>query len=257
MLNDKQPSPLKLFCPASNQSSPSKPLNLSPNTPYLNFDLELTEEQNHYLQTLDITNFSSYFDNDGDIDNLTITIKKYLQQLGKNDDKACTTIAEAIASIAKKIISYFNQETAWVTIRTFPENSAFTLPRWHTDGRYYEINLTNPQYKAAIALRGPSTLFYNLPQEQRELFNHHQKNQDRQALSQMINIANAETSPFGQGAIFVVGDKETAAVHSEPDMANMEQPRIFFSVLPGSKTQILEYYKIQEEARMAHMSMKK
>lgn len=90
-----------------------------------------------------------------------------------------------------------------------------------------------------MSLKGKSTLFYNLPQEQRREFYLLLDNQNRNSLARLLDRSKAISAKFGQATIYVVG-AEHAAVHSEPPI---HEGRIFLSILPGSKTQIQELYE--------------
>ena len=80
------------------------------------------------------------------------------------------------------------------------------------------------------ALKGKQTLFYAVSQDVRKEFDLHRDN--RAFLSNLLNAAQAESTPKGYGAFFLVGDDESAAIHSEPPI---HEERLFISVLPGRR----------------------
>ncbi len=109
------------------------------------------------------------------------------------------------------------------------------------DGAYY--NLKNPShtketvYKFAATLVGSSTLFYNLPEGQRDLFISNFN--DRAYLSELLDIGKAESAKNGEGVFFIVADRQIGAIHSEP---KIQDNRLFFSILVGSENEINELY---------------
>ena len=115
-------------------------------------------------------------------------------------------------------------------------------------------------YKLVAALKGAQTLFGNIQDRAKyqELMDAEQQNNRTNAdgspvyeaeaarirteLTKVIQPANPLTS--GQATIYRVGD-EYAVIHSEPPV---REPRIFVSVLPGSKAQI-EEFRVNNESR--------
>ena len=59
----------------------------------------------------------------------------------------------------------------------------------------------------------------------------------RQTIGKLIDPANTQAALEGQATMFVVGDEQRAAVHSEPPITI---ERIFMSILPGTHAQIAE-----------------
>lgn len=225
---------LFLICSASclcanvDRAPPLPPLE---NVPFVFVDLALSSQEKHILQTLDIgqqQTFNFY----GSPAHMQEALKAFVATIGANSDEAISTVTCVIARISFAIVQALDTQAAWVTVRATLANNAFNTPRWHQDG-YYFAPFTGGPCKFAAVLKGPSTLFYRLPEELHLEFQDHF--QDREYLSRMLDPAFVETVPEGMGALFIVGDAARAAVHSEPPM---QQSRLFFSILPGSPEQI-------------------
>ncbi|MBA2653296.1 MAG: hypothetical protein H0U73_13690 [Tatlockia sp.] len=58
------------------------------------------------------------------------------------------------------------------------------------------------------------------------------------------NQATVEEGQVNYGNIFIIGDKDSAAIHSEP---HIDSDRLFISVVTGSKEQIHEHYENQKK----------
>ena len=115
----------------------------------------------------------------------------------------------------------------------------FNTPRWHTDGYYY-APFNGQQYKIACALKGPSTLFCQAPTDIREKFNELQaKQSSRVMIAELLKDQPILQASTTQAMLFVVGDFQSAAIHSEPPI---DQARLFISILPGTHEQIQELY---------------
>jgi hypothetical protein len=236
---------------------------------YQFFDLELTEPQKKYLDKL-VINTTKEYCNYGKLDELLDKIQAYIHSLGEADPAVIMAVAEIIDSIVKKVLAYFKTETAIVILRASLPNNQFAIPRWHTDGNYFG-DQQGTQCKAAVTLKGPCTLFYNIPKEKRQDFAHYQTNDPtisflpkitknemttedwvkldgmekthRRNIDDFLGDKSKVVSPsLDQGAYFKVGDLNTAAVHSEPHITSN---RLFLSVLPGSKKQIQDYEEAQ------------
>jgi hypothetical protein len=89
-------------------------------------------------------------------------------------------------------------------------------------------------FKFAMVFKGPSTLFYNLPEEWREHFKANQNQNNRAYLAEWLGSVGIESPKKGEGAIFISGGfyPVPTGVHSEP---KIDQPRLFFSVVPADE----------------------
>ena len=125
-----------------------------------------------------------------------------------------------------------HQETAWIVMNASQPNDRFKIPRWHTDGCYFPPH-NGEQFKVVVTLAGPSTLFYNLPDEQRKDFN--SLNNARVETNNMLKNIKPVSPVFGQGAAFIAGSQTRAAVHSEP---HINSDRLFLAIAPCSRAQL-------------------
>lgn len=189
-------------------------------------------------------NSTEEYNNYGDLKKLGSEAKAFIKSLHKENKTTAEAASQIIVRIVNDIVQASGQETAWVAIRSFIPMSEYDVPRWHTDGYYYEPRTGNP-YKFALALKGAPTLFYRLPVSERDAFTTVQRKgteengYNRQALADLLGRSPEALSIArpNQGAIFIVGS-DNAAVHSEPPI---HEERLFISILPGSKAQIKEW----------------
>lgn len=205
---------------------------------YLHFDLDLTDWQKEALNNLKIEKTSAEYQNYGEFTNILEEIDEFLRSLG-NDSTVSFPITHVIIELIKRILLTMEQESAWVVIRASQPNSLYKIPRWHTDG-YYFSPFKGEQYKVVATLLGPSTLFHNLPPENRESFN--ALGNVRQKTAVALKDVVPESASSGQGTVFIAGSKESAAVHSEP---NISVPRLFIAIAPGSESQVKDRPKLQ------------
>lgn len=205
---------------------------------FVNCDLGLSQSDQVFAQ-MNVTNQVEEYNNFGDLENLRSELFPFIVDLG-NDESHSLSIAEKIANIIHELIPV--NKTAYIIIRATTPNHNFDIPRFHTDGAFYEP-YDSPQYKIAMTLKGASTLFVEPSQNQREELDIIQKNfsasemLDYQIKSQQIFFnSSILTASFGQASLFRVGiPHEEAAVHSEP---KMETERLFLSIVIGSKEQV-------------------
>ncbi|MEO8963286.1 MAG: hypothetical protein ABI370_01240 [Gammaproteobacteria bacterium] len=210
----------------SEEKSPSKL-----ESPFVFFDLNLSSEQKSTLAALKISQDES-FENNGNFKNILTDIEKFISALDKQNAEISVKMAELILEIINKVISEMRQESAWIVMRSSQPNDAFKDPRWHTDGFYFPP-YEGEQFKVVVTLAGPGTLFYNLPDQQRETFN--SLNNDRVNTKKMLENITPVSPASGQGAAFIAGSKTRAAVHSEP---YINSARLFLAVAPCSHTQL-------------------
>jgi hypothetical protein len=235
-----------------------KSLELGPGKPFLDFDLELTEEEKSNLNSICITsptqeNPTVSYENYGQLETLFSDVKHFISSLSPANLNFADSIAKVVTKLTQKVCAQLEGETAWVCVRASIPTKEFTIPRWHLDGYYYKPYIDN-QYKAAVALKGPRTLFFNASNEQRKALSDYQlsiqtdekgeidkdkmivlANNQKMFLNNIFNKSMAITADSGQGTIFLAGDN--GAIHSEPDIASQS---LFVSILPGSRVQIEE-----------------
>lgn len=234
-------------------------LKKSPNQSFtfanINYDLDQKEAINSMTIDVSKNNTFNYF---GVFNNSKIhqMISSFVQTLN-NDTKKSNLIADLLVEkIIKPLLEATNSDSLWFIIRIMYPQSEYYVPRWHSDGLYYDINkkINNKiQIKLAGVLRGPGTLFKNSNDEMRNKFwvlykklyqNFGGRNFDRQKDEENRKIIATELKNYpevqpnnNQVAIFVVGDQNMAAIHSEPLIDNK---RFFFSIVPGNRSQIEE-----------------
>ncbi len=131
-----------------------------------------------------------------------------------------------------------NKETTWISVRLFSPTDEYRLPRWHADGIYYDF--VGKQEKFVATLKGPSTLFFDLNEEDKKyLYSTYLSLQPdwskiNEVLAESFKDRDQIRTEPNHGMLYRVGD-ESALVDSEP---NIDIERIFFSVLPGSIKEI-------------------
>lgn len=177
---------------------------------------------------------SQQYDHFGNLDLLQDELSAFLRSIGNNDEHLIQKITQIIHEVASNVNKASHKETAWVCVRASIPNQAFDVPRWHWDGYYYSP-YSGFAFKFATVLKGNPTLFYQLTPDLRETFELHFD--DREFLSNLLDRNLIESLRPGEGAFFLVGDRESAAAHSEP---KMDSERLFFSVLPGNENEISE-----------------
>ena len=145
----------------------------------------------------------------------------------------------------------------WFEIRATKGSDSFVIPRWHTDGIFFEER-KDDQWKLATCILGPGTLFLKDGVEAREIVDTEnriivdeldreevaEENRDkiwwqktevmRKILARKFEGWQTVQPRFGEVALFKVGSNG-AAVHSEP---NSLGDRVFISVLPGTEAEL-------------------
>jgi hypothetical protein len=173
---------------------------------------------------------------------------EHLLKLGENSDESVATIERIVLSATKEMLKNFDAESAWVTLRTSLPNDAFDTPRWHSDGAYFDSDVK--VYKKVLTVKGAQTLFAEITDKdefdrlQVELNENeqnlevdpdkHQEEDLRIRVELMKTVTEINPSKSGESVIYLVGD-EDSVVHSEPPV---NEPRVFISVLVGTKVQI-------------------
>ena len=192
------------------------------------------------LQKLHVSSTSA-LDNFGNLDSIKRELADFLQTLG-NDSTVSATAADIIESLVIQSRDAFNAETAWVTLRASVPNSNFDIPRWHTDGYFYEPH-QGIQHKVAFGLKGNGTLFAQLSDEWRKAFlecmlrhNYVPSMEMRKESAKLVDDHGViQMTARKQGVVFAVGKPDGSAIHSEPPVT---EPRLFLSIIPGTHKQI-------------------
>lgn len=150
-----------------------------------------------------------------------------------------------------------NKEYLWFTIRITSPSDLFDIPRWHTDGYFYNYNyyMENklPQIKLAGTLFGRPTLFkidnenmlkkyYDIYKKLYREFDYKnfdkiKDKENREIINNILIEYPSHSALKNQAGIFVVGLEDHSAVHSEPPH---DTNRLFYSVVSGTKDEIKE-----------------
>ena len=202
------------------------------------FDLSLSEAEKAALEKIRVGRAED-FNVFGDAAQLESQARKFFESLGNAPDVSAKA-AQAVNRLAKEALSAFKAEAGWITVRATVPTDFYDMPRWHHDGYFYHP-MEGDQYKAAMPLKGPSTLFSRFPEKLRSIFDElarpvGDKGPDREKLAELVAETPVESIPEGQGAVFVAGSNR-GAIHSEPPM---HTERLFMSVVPGTKEQIAD-----------------
>lgn len=220
----------------------------------VSFDIGLTSEEKRGIAEVIIEKELPQFDYYGPIgEELVENLTTYFRELGENEEKIITTISKLVARVAEMTIKDFHKESAWVMVRVSLPNDYFDVPRWHSDGQYFEtLDSADKTYKLVMTIKGAPTRFgekidperfdqlmikssknYELNHNEAEVFEREDM-RIRRELSSIIR--EAEPLKEGEAAYYLVGH-ENAKIHSEPII---DTPRIFMSVVPGSINQVGE-----------------
>lgn len=247
---------------------------LSPDQPFLSFDLRLLADEISLLDQLHIHTNKTY-SNFGEFQTLGSDLKFFIESLASENNKISNLIANLIVKLTNDIISSNQQgEVAWVFVKASVASNEPYLPDWHTDLCMTQALDNSPndtqqckknEHYVIFSLKGPSTIFSLLPAEKREEFNHkanlsnYMGNETqssllsvdstcrsidyellkRRELAKMINILDTFSVNFGQGYAFLAGNAY-GAVHSPPPI---HEERLFIAVFPGSKEEIKKLEK--------------
>lgn len=239
-----------IFSSSANLQTALQQLNTQ--TQFVDFDLGLTAAEKQQIIAIKTKPHKCY-DNYGDLKTLVVDLTIYFETLG-NDYNSSYKAAKAIHRIVKKMKEDLKAESFWLTMRLPDKSDMYDIPRWHIDGFYY------PPFKGRVTkivftLKGPSTLFYNILPEKRGTYNeisyrpakdksdysYGNTMEGRKELAKLVDHAKVHQPSLQTGTVYLVGDTDTAAIHSEPPI---HEDRIFVSILPGAKEQI-QYWQGQ------------
>jgi len=180
-----------------------------------------------------------------------------------NTNENITIIKEIIYKLIKKIIKSFMTDYFWISIRINLPNNEFKIRRWHYDGIFFINNKNALQAKFVTVLKGPGTIFLK-NEKATEIYNKLEtyirnknkeklidKNTDiktiieiekkyRPLYEKALKVIKEYQLKNNQGLIFITNSGNSDLVkhpfiHSEP---NIDKPRFFISILPGSQEDI-------------------
>lgn len=209
-------------------------------------NLDLTDQELYLIDkikfdSLEAVDGQKEYNRFGNLHLLKEEVPIFLRNIGNDDEEVIQATTEIIDRTTQQVIKAANKDSAWVAVRAFTSTHEYDIPRWHIDGRFYGLNDPCPYpgivFKFATVLKGKPTLLYNLPDEMRNIFSSNWNN--REFLSNLLDLNKAESPKKGEGVFFIVGDTDIGAVHSEP---KMDENRLFFSILIGDESEINELY---------------
>ena len=207
---------------------------------FVNFDLSLAAAQRSALDKLQISGTGTY-------NNYAAPKRETVQDLTKffnnviRDGAQVAGLIDTILDVRQKIKDTLPCKSSCMSVRAFQRTPVFNVPRWHQDGIFYPY--TGQQFKIAMALKGPSTLFFTADQDMRTRFNQLRFRaacDDRANMQPVLNSfvkdhrADEPAIPTQTATLFNVGFQD-AAIHSEPPI---NEGRLFLSFVPGTKRDI-------------------
>lgn len=216
--------------------------------------MHLSSQERDSLQRIRVEKDLDPFDSYGPIDGELIPeLAQHLSGMGQNNPEDVKEIASTIQRLGKEMTQALGKEAAWISVRVSLPNDVFDIPRWHPDGKYFTSS--EKTYKLVATLKGAQTLFGRIidPETYRTLVTQEQENsranennreafekEDLRIRGEIMKVVVPMAAPSReQATAYLVGDDD-AVIHSEP---SIKEPRIFISVLPGSKEQIEEWRK--------------
>jgi hypothetical protein len=228
-----------------------------PKKSFIKFPLHFSKEEKEVISKINIDNDST-FDHYGLFEKINISdIEIFLEKIGKNNKNNCKKLTKIIIKICNDIKQNCkdDQNALWLTIRVKMPTRNFEIPRWHSDGRFYNIFTQKEidiQWKFLTTLIGPGTRLcepsfsikkklYKMKdpvdrKDQKLYIEHKQKKVKLLSKTEKFQLTNNE------GAIIIAhnnlkDDIKYRTIHSEPDIT---EPRLFISILPGSIDEISE-----------------
>ena len=181
----------------------------------------------------------------------------FLENIGNNSNENIIIMNNIINKLIKNVCKSYQKNDFWIAIRVSLPNTDFNIPRWHYDGQFFLNNPDAIQAKFVTVLKGPGTLFLKNEKESNEIFqkiklekrkelikiknNNYQKMDEiddkyRPIINKALNKFKKSELKNNQGLIFTV-NMEKHFIHSEPCI---NEPRLFISILPGSREDIDE-----------------
>ncbi len=214
------------------------------------FDIKYTPEEKECIKNFNLYVDKIYEFNHFSVHNNLDNLKSFISEIGKNSNDSVNIITNLIKKLIKNVMKGYNKKDYFLIIKTFPVLEDFDIPRWHCDGQQKGFKPRNDISKFATVFKGPGTLFIKTTPDQRHKFTEIEKGWEntleyRKKLDKEIEGERIQLKK-NQGAIFMartVEDQLTCGIHSEPPL---HEPRLFLSILPGSKNEIIdtmEYYK--------------
>ena len=221
--------------------------------------------------SLDKSKTYTYF---GSIKTLGHSIKYFLSELGTNNKYLVNRMEKIILNILQKVLKGYMMEYFWLDIRVTHPTNSYDISRWHKDGKYFinnDMGQLSMKSKFITVLKGPGTLLikstksinkiyktindkereekskfpYNdIKNEYNLVMQHKIGEKYRLIYAKRFDKKQIIQPTNNMGAILFSGDDiMKGALHSEP---KKDVPRMFISILPGSKKDIEELKKKME-----------
>ena len=243
----------------TNMYSATNSLLKSNNMSFVFVDLNFNDNDQELVNSILITNVSDTLEYYGILDRITLKnlLRVHISQIG-NDINKSTKIANLLLDkIIEPYLKATDKNYLWFKMQVIPPNNLFDIPRWHTDGYFYDSKYyadnNLPQTKLAGVLKGESTLFKENDNEMRNIYRETWESsfvngkydpiidmENRKILDEKLVNYNTLSVPKNHAAIFIVGSKDKSAVHSEPRIKTM---RLFYSIVSGTKNEIADLAK--------------
>ena len=199
------------------------------------------------------------------------SIKDFLSDLGTNNKYLVNRMEKIILNILKKVLEGYMMEYFWLDIRVTQPTNSYDISRWHKDGKYFidnDMKQLSMDSKFVTVLKGPGTLLIkstksinkiyktinDKEREEKRNFPYNDTKNEYNLVMQrkigekyrLIYAKRFDKKKIIQptnnmSAILFSGDDIIkGALHSEP---KKDTPRMFISILPGSKKDIEELKK--------------
>lgn len=224
----------------------------------ISIDLELTEKEKETLKRLEINKNSDNFHYWGNTDSVELyaSLNLFLKDIGENSENTIEEISKLIIRIGQGLSKVFNTESVWYEMRSITPNNFFTTPRWHTDAKFF-----NPlnAHKLVFALKGAQTRFGITTDKDRFVQLSIDENKEKHGSEEDIRIRKEldlivdEIYPTSgdQNATVYLVTGDDAIIHSEPQI---NESRLFMSIIPGTEDEISEWKHRMEEKRLRKKS---
>jgi hypothetical protein len=176
----------------------------------------------------------------------------FLKNLSDQNSEIAESVAKLIANLVNEILAATGKETAWVVLRGWTPTDMFDIPRWHRDVPILDAPVGQEgHYKFTMALKGPTTMFVRLANDQQDLYvelarelswimtayaTEEERLEHRKHLAKILGPVegpNVIQAPHRSATMFEVGFN--GAIHSEPPI---HEERLFLSVFAESKEEI-------------------
>ena len=210
-----------------------------------------------------------------DIDNEELY--EFLNDIGSNRRKYIKCIQKLIYKIINTVTAGYETDYFWMDIRVQLPDPYFDIHRWHCDGAWLEYE-NKKQTKFVTVLKGPGTLLLENNKESRQIYIDIEKQRSDELKENTKNMTQSESFKLqlskefrekyrlllaaalkdankiqinnDQGLIFTGVDDngfkthvQNCTIHSEPVK---DSPRIFISIVPGTKEQMRIYLERQK-----------